>query len=307
MKRFIIAVLILSLSFAVHAQIQLIEPRMVKKAEAGDASAQFELGKSYYALEEYEKCAALFMKSAGQGHVQSQYMMAVLYMQGRGVGRDFTKAAEWFAAAAGQGDAKSQNNLGLLYCNGYGVPQDYAAARWWLKKAADQDLPSAQRDLAELYLSGKGGERDYAAAMEYFTKAAGHNDPIAMHKAGYMYQKGYGVALSYESAIMWYKKSASAGYAAAANSIGMIYMEVSGDYNTAAGWFITGAKLGDLSGLKDMGLALISESDPVNGCVWIYLSGDSKLSAHCNTKLSTGEQVIVKEKISEIKKRHPEL
>ena len=69
-------------------------------AEAGDAYAQYELGK-WYAI-------------------------------GRGVKQDFKKALKWWQKAADQGNAIAQSNLGFMYYNGQGVEQnDVTAYAWW--------------------------------------------------------------------------------------------------------------------------------------------------------------------------------
>ncbi|MDR2105194.1 MAG: hypothetical protein LBP51_05505, partial [Deferribacteraceae bacterium] len=87
-----LSVLIFSLySFILYAQS--INPELLKRANAGDASAQYEVGNIYYG--------------------------------GYNVLQDYKKAAEWYLKAANQGYAPAQNDLGYMYRYGEGLTQDY--------------------------------------------------------------------------------------------------------------------------------------------------------------------------------------
>ena len=66
-------------------------------AEAGDATAQLELGNMYH--------------------------------DGRGVPQDYAEAVKWYRLAADQGVAKAQNNLGVMFEFGNGVLQDNTMAQ----------------------------------------------------------------------------------------------------------------------------------------------------------------------------------
>lgn len=59
-------------------------------------------------------------------------------------------------AQATQGSAEAQFILGMMYANGRGVPQDYATARGWYEKAAAQGYALAQYNLGALYFYGQG-------------------------------------------------------------------------------------------------------------------------------------------------------
>jgi TPR repeat protein len=76
-------------------------PKTVEeKAEAGSASAQFNLGN--------------------------------MYNDGNGVPEDDKEAFKWLRLAADQGVARAQSNLGFMYEKGHGVPQAHKeAVRWW--------------------------------------------------------------------------------------------------------------------------------------------------------------------------------
>lgn len=111
------------------------------------------------ALEEgrYEKAAALFQRLAPEGDQRAQYVIAVLYLEGRGVERDPERAARWIQRSAKNGFIPSQALLGRLYLLGQGVERDEAEAVRWYRMAADQGDPNAQGSLGVLYERGVAG------------------------------------------------------------------------------------------------------------------------------------------------------
>ena len=56
--------------------------------------------------------------AADQGFAHAQYILAVMYLQGRGVKQNYTKAARYLHLAAYQGFAHAQYKLGTLYSVG---------------------------------------------------------------------------------------------------------------------------------------------------------------------------------------------
>ena len=92
---------------------ELIETRA--KAEKGDASAQFNLGNSYY--------------------------------NGEGVTKDYVEAVKWYRKAAEQNNASAQFNLGNSYYNGEGVPKDYVEGYMWFLLAGAQGGEDAKKNI----------------------------------------------------------------------------------------------------------------------------------------------------------------
>ena len=85
-------------------------------------------------------------KRAAAGDATAQFELGVLYYYGQGVAQDYGQAAAWWKKAAAQGHAQAQFNLGVLYGNGQGVPKNNAKARaWWEKAAAQTDDKEAQQ------------------------------------------------------------------------------------------------------------------------------------------------------------------
>ena len=86
-----------------------------RRADQGDADAQFTLGTIY---------------SVGQ----------IMFANGVRVGpeNDAAEAAKWYRMAAEQGNATAQARLGVMHTRGEGVPENDAEAVKWYRLAAEQ-------------------------------------------------------------------------------------------------------------------------------------------------------------------------
>lgn len=124
--------------------------RLQDRAEAGDASAQNDLGCAYHNAD--------------------------------GVARDYAKAREWYLKAAEQKNSYAQNNLGQLYLYGSGVPTNTNKALRWYRKSALHGNQYGLLHLAELYEEGKGVEKDIKIAYELYKKAAAKGNKQAKKK-----------------------------------------------------------------------------------------------------------------------------
>ena len=94
-------------------------------------------------------------KAAEQGHVDAQFLLGAMYVNGRGVAQDYKQAVAWYRKAAEQGDVDAQRILGMMYDNGVGVVQDNKLAYVWSSvSAANGDVKAAtNRDLFAKRLS----------------------------------------------------------------------------------------------------------------------------------------------------------
>jgi TPR repeat protein len=125
-----------------------------KKAEAGDAQAQSEMGDFYANTND----------------------------KGTPAQRDDQEAIRWYEKAALQGDSASEYVLGdFFYLEGRGVPQDLELAQYWLRKAAEQGNAQAEMALGQLYEEGKGVEKDWAQARLWYQRAVDHHWPMAQY------------------------------------------------------------------------------------------------------------------------------
>lgn len=126
-----------------------------KRAEAGDAKSQTELGLAYRngkgVPQDNEQAVKWYRKAAEQGEPDAQAYLGFMYMTGRGVTRDDKEAARWHRKAAEAGSALGQYNLGLMYMHGRGgLDQSNVNSFAWLKLSAEGGNAAARSQLATL-------------------------------------------------------------------------------------------------------------------------------------------------------------
>ena len=124
---------------------------LMKKAEEGDASAQYRLGFMYDAgqgvPQDFREVVRWYRAAAEQGHVSAQFNLGFLYFMGEAIPQDYKEAFRWYRASAVQGNSKAQNSLGAMYRAGRGVPQDYVQAHLWFYLAAANSELDQERKL----------------------------------------------------------------------------------------------------------------------------------------------------------------
>jgi TPR repeat protein len=188
-----------------------------RKAQEGDADAQFKLGVMYYEGEGVPKDAAeavkWFRSAAEQGFPFVQFNLGVMYFKGEGVPKDDAEAVKWFRRAAEQGFAMAQFNLGVSYYKGEGVPKDDAEAVKWFRRAAEQRHDAAQLQLGGMYAKGEGVPKDAAEAVKWFRLAAEQGNDAGQLQLSARFYLGEGVPRNYVFAYSWASLAAASGNA----------------------------------------------------------------------------------------------
>ena len=147
-----------------------------KKAEAGDATAQYSLGFMYnlgIGVPKDDKEAVKWSRlAADQGIARAQYNLGNMYYKGEGVPKDFAEAVKWYRKAAEQGFAYAQSNLGLMYVRGESVPKDLVQAHVWWNIAGANGHENAKKNLAiiEKEMTSEQKAEAMALARELFAK-----------------------------------------------------------------------------------------------------------------------------------------
>lgn len=112
-----------------------------KQAQAGDASAMFEVGRMYELGRGTEpstqKAIQWYERAMQKGQNNARARLGVMYFEGSGVKRNLYKAATMLEVAAKGGSAIAQYYLGKMYEQGEGMEQDISLAIRWYKKASD--------------------------------------------------------------------------------------------------------------------------------------------------------------------------
>lgn len=231
---------------------------LTRKAEAGDAQAQYELGRRYAEGEGVSKDAAKAMewwnRAAEQGNADAQHRLGVAYHLGEGVKQDLIKAIAWTRKAAEQGNSKAQRNLGISYMLGEGMAKDNTLALEWMRKAAEQGNANAQHTLGWMYERGEGVPKDVTKAVEWYRKAADQGNADAQVYLGVMYERGDGVPKDAVKAVEWYRKAAEQGNAYGQSNLSVMYWFGRGvpqDRVRAYMWANLAAAQGDEDAIKN--------------------------------------------------------
>jgi TPR repeat protein len=120
------------------------------------AVAGFDEGIAAYQANNLPLAYKEFREAAENGHLDSQFNLALMYENGIGIDKDEKEAIIWYRKAAEQGSAFAQYNLAVLYENGRGTAVDFAQANQWYRKASVQRDPLAIGNLGMLYVRGQG-------------------------------------------------------------------------------------------------------------------------------------------------------
>ena len=186
-----------------------------RRAEMGDAKAQYNLGRRYYdgrgVQQSYSEAAKWYRNAADQGDANAQFSLGRCYMLGKGVPQDFVEAGNWSRRAAEQGSASGQ----YLY---YLVCDDRAEAAGWLRKSADQGYSRAQCEIGRCYLHGTYVQKDYAQAAKWMHRAANQRLAAAQYNLGILYRDGAGVPQNDIEAYKWLSLATAQGYTGSAEN-----------------------------------------------------------------------------------------
>lgn len=183
-----------------------------ERAEAGDAIAQYERGRSMLSPRptdsEFETAMPWFRRSAEQGYAPAEYFYGGIFREGRW--KNPQQLLYWWTKAAEQGEVRAQLWLGLDYeQGGDGVGRDYAQALQWLSMAAKQGQPDAQVALGQMYEDGEGVPQDYHSAAYWYRKAADHIVDLGgagqgANRLTELYEHGHATPQDYVFVYVWY-------------------------------------------------------------------------------------------------------
>lgn len=172
----------------ISALISSTKPRALaeptQRAHAGDAQAQFEparrLETGVEAAPDPAAAVHWYRLAAAREHADARFRLGLMYLKGRGVGRELSRAISLIRRAAEDGSAYAQFRLGLMHYLGYGVRLDYAAALRWYRRAASNGHATAMNNIGIIYGLGEGGlEPDDVSAYAWFSLSAERGDENA--------------------------------------------------------------------------------------------------------------------------------
>lgn len=153
--------------------------QLKRRAEAGDAEAQFEVG-SY--------CEEGLADPNGRVLVR----------------RNVRAALRWYRLSATAGNSFAQVSLGnLLSTSGLGIRRDDAEALRWYKRALRQGVGFTAKNIATVYRD----RGDHRRAMLWYRRAVAGGDDDALVEVGFRYYEGIGVRRDAIEAVRCYRKA----------------------------------------------------------------------------------------------------
>jgi TPR repeat protein len=162
----------LALSACLLATLTVTPSTQAQRIEDQPLPAHFVAGLEAYNANNLPLAHTEFLAGAEEGHIDSQFNVALMYENGIGVDKDAKKALEWYRKASLQGSSAAQFNLGVLYENGRGTKVDFAAANEWYRAAAVQGDPLAIGNLGMLYIRGDGVPVNKVAGIALLLQSA---------------------------------------------------------------------------------------------------------------------------------------
>ncbi|MEK9967922.1 MAG: tetratricopeptide repeat protein [Ferrovibrio sp.] len=240
------------------------------------------------------------LRRAEAGDAEAQYQAALAYQFSRGTPRDDAAARRWFAKAALQNHARALTSLGYMQLVGAGGAVDAVGAEQSLRRAGALGEATAWANLAELILQERPSESAEAIAfLERAVQAGAVNaryrlgrfliegevvraDPVRGRKlldqaaeAANPFAETYLAYLIFEArdeaqaarGFELARRAASGDLAPALNELGRYYMTGFGtkaDTGRAEAAFVAAGKLGDPSGWYNVALMHV---DPQYGLV----------------------------------------
>lgn len=226
-------------------------------AKAGDAVAQYELGKRYLTGKaplaiNHAQAMLWFTRAAEQQHADAQYNTGIFYKDGISVPRDSSRAKQWLTKAAAQGHVKAKVALQDIIRDETGAA---AGAEKTFKfseslpvyRAAVNGDVNAQFELGMLFIQGDAVRKDFTRGVEWLQRAAEQDHIGAQLQLADMYLRGVELQQDAVEAFQWYLRAARRGDAQAQYMLGNLYRAGSGvreNFSEARRWYAAAARQG---------------------------------------------------------------
>ncbi len=122
---------------------------------------------------DYEKLPlADLVRRARAGNAQAQFELGSRFNYGRGVPKNVAEALIWLRRAGLAGRHEAQRLLAVKFFNGYDVPIGHEEAFRWTQRLAESGDPPAQVTLASMYANGEGVARSLVRSYMWYDIAS---------------------------------------------------------------------------------------------------------------------------------------
>lgn len=144
--------------------------------------------RDHFQAESYQVALRSCVKAAKGGHLDSQWIVANIFMQGLAGDINMPEAIRWLDIAANNGHTAAQRELGKSYMSASrSIPRDIDVALKWLKVAARKGDAEAEFSIGIIFLGSKNRQPDQASALHWFKKAAAKGNSGAMNNLAWIY------------------------------------------------------------------------------------------------------------------------
>ncbi len=187
---------------------------LARKAEAGDADAQYELGQLYWRGEKTQRNtkAALewFRRAAKGGKPDHLKTLGLILCDADFEFGDFKEGFAQMLAAARAGDAAAQYFVAVEYATGERISRDPAVAATWYRRAAEQGHAEAEYNLGIMHLEGDGVTQNLGEGRRLVVSAAERGEYLARKFLWRAYTQGlFGFPIDSQQALHWQKLAES--------------------------------------------------------------------------------------------------
>lgn len=208
-------VLITDSSIVVDGQVYNVRPEAQVVVDGNDGFAVTVDGVDVMMIAEIAGLTA----RAEAGEASAQLDLGMIYWDGEGVEQDYVRAVQLFRQAADQGNAIAQSNLAYAYYNADGIENDDNAAMYWAGLSAAQGDEVAMRLVAFGHYRGRGFPQDRAEAARIWAEAANLGDDYSAYNMGIIIRDGDGVQQDDALAIQWFERALDLGHPDAAERL----------------------------------------------------------------------------------------
>lgn len=148
-----------------------LDPSVLVKAQAGDASAQEEVGHAYLLARDYDNAQRWLERSVKAGFPLAHYDLAHLYLAQSTEKSATLRAIALLLSAHKAGIAEASLMLGHLYRTGQRISPNPKQAFAFYRSAANRGLPEGAYRLGKCYLTGFGTQKNLPQAQFWLDKA----------------------------------------------------------------------------------------------------------------------------------------
>jgi len=133
-------------------------------------------GFAVYQAGDFKKAYAIWLPLAEAGNAEAQFRIGRLYHVGEGLNKDGEAAAQWYQYAILAGHVSAAYNLGKMYRRGNIIPYDFAKAIKYYTIAAESSDIDAQFSLGIAYAIAPLPDRNFTEAYKWFYIAQKNGD-----------------------------------------------------------------------------------------------------------------------------------